>query len=305
MYEVTGSHYPVRETILSVGPAAIGVITDSVACLPQHLVQKYAIRVVPLSIILSGRVYHDGVDITPTQVYEALKGGAQFPTTSSPSPAELAQVYQEVGQRASAILIITLSSKLGMVYNSAQKAVELAREVLGERRVVVLDSNTAAGAQGFVVLAAARAVAAGAKSLDEVVAKAQEVMPKAQVLASFDTLRYLAKGGRIGKAASWAGSILNMKPIIHVVNGAVEPLERPRSRARSLQRLLEIMYERVGMKPVHANLHHAAVPQEAKALKREIQAKFSCVEAYVTDLTPVMGVHTGPGTIAIAFYCEE
>ncbi len=192
-----------------------------------------------------------------------------------------------------------------MMFNAAQQAREIAREALQGTEVQVLDSRTAAGAQGFMVLAAAQAAACGEKSLAEVMRTAQELETRVNVIATFDTLRYLARGGRIGKATSWAASILNIKPLIHVLDGEVAPLERPRSRARALGRLVEIMQQRVGERPVHVNLHHAAAPEEAEFLKGEIQSKFNCVELYVTDFTPVMGVHTGPGTIALAFYCED
>jgi len=283
----------------------VAVATDSVACLPRELVQRYAIRVIPLNVILEGRVYRDGIDMTPSDVYEALKQGAELPTTTAPSPGEVVEVYRELSRRASGILCITVSSNFSMMFNAAQQAREIAREALPETEVMVLDSRTAAGAEGFMVLAAAQAAASGVDSLAEVAQRAQELGSRMNLIATFDTLHYLVKGGRVGKAASWASSILNIKPIIHIRDGEVAPLERPRSRARALGRLVDIMQDRVGGKPVHVNLHHAAVPEEAEALKNEIQSKFNCVELYVTDFTPVMGVHTGPGTIALAFYGED
>ena len=242
---------------------AIVVATDSAACLPPELVERYAIRVIPLNIEMEGTVYLDGVDITPNDVYEALKQGAWLPTTSAPSPGELAKVYQELSW-ARGILCITLSSTFSMMFNAAQQAKEIAKEALRGTEVVVLDSCTAAGTQGFMVLAAAQAAASGEMSLVEVTRTAQELGPRLNLIATFDTLRYLARGGRIGRAASWAVSVLNIKPIIHVLDGEVAPLEKPRTRARALGRLLEIMEDRVAEKPVHVNIHHAAVPDEVE-----------------------------------------
>ena len=284
--------------------AVVAVVTDSVGCLPPELVERYSIRTIPLNVIMEGQVYRDGVDLSPKDVYEALKRGTQLPSTSAPSPGEVAEVFREVGERAGSILCITLSSKLSMMFSAVQQARESARETMPQTEITVLDSGTAAGAEGFVVQVAVEAAASG-KSLNEVTARAQQISAKVNLIATIDTLRYLARGGRIGRATSWASSLLNIKPIIHVVDGDVIPLERPRTRARALGRLVKIMQDRVGGRRVHVNLQHAAAPEEAEALKDDITSRFDCVETYVTDFTPVMGAHTGPGTIALAFYAED
>jgi len=163
------------------------------------------------------------------------------------------------------------------------------------------------GAYGFVVLAAAKAAAAG-KSLPEVIKAAQDVQQRVNLILTLDTLKYLAKGGRIGKAAHWAGTVLSIKPILEVPNttGTIEPLERVRSRPKAIRRLLELMQERVSDgQRVHASVDHANVPEEADHLKSQISSLFDCTEIFINDWAPVAGVHCGPGVIGISFYTVD
>ncbi|MBI2854113.1 MAG: DegV family protein [Chloroflexi bacterium] len=282
----------------------IAIATDSVACLPPELVTRYDIAVVPLHVIMDGKTYRDGVDIMPDQIYQAMRNGARIPGTSAPSPGEVAQTFERLSQRTEAILCVTLASTLSAMFDAAQQAVDIVRARVPGMEITVLDSGTAGGAQGFIAVAAARAVASGARNLAEVTARAQQMREKVRLIATLDTLHYLAKGGRIGKAASWAGALLNVKPILDIRNGQVLPVDRPRTMTRALSRLLEMMQDDAGGKPVHANVHHASVREGAEAFREEIRARLNCVEAYLTDFTPVMGVHTGPGTIGVSYYAD-
>lgn len=266
--------------------------------------EKYAIRIVPVSFIIGGRAYRDGLDITPKEVYELLATSKNLPTTSSPSPGEFLQAYRELSERADAIICITICSEISMMFDSATQAKQMAEETIPQVTINVLDSRTAGGAQGFVVLAAASATASG-KDLAQVTEAAKRMIPRVSMIGALDTLYYLAKSGRIPKVAAWASSMLKIKPILTFSQEGIGLLERVRTKPRAVQRLLEIMGERTGGKPVYVNLMHANVPEEAETLKKQIESQFDCVELYVTDFSPTMGVQAGPGVLALAFCSDE
>ena len=280
------------------------MVTDSVACLPKELVDKYAISIVPISLIIEGRVYKDGVDITPTEVYRLLSANKINPTTSSPTPGDFIQVYRELSKSVEGIVCITICSDISMMFDSATKAKLMAEEEKLPVSINLVDSRTAGGAQGFVALAAARAAASG-KDLAEVTRTAELMIPRVNMIAVLDTLYYLARAGRIPKIAAWAGSMLKINPILTFAHDRIGMLERARTKPRAVNRLVEIMQERTRGKPVHVNVMHANVADEAATLKERIESEFRCTELYVTDFAPTMGVQAGPGTLALAFYSEE
>ena len=282
----------------------VAVVTDSIACVPKELVTKWGILVVPTLLIFEDKAYRDGIDITTSEFYNLLERSKKLPTTSVPSPGELLEAYRELSQRAESIVCVTISSKLSVLFNVATQAKDLAKEALPETEIRVVDSYNVPGGQGWVAVAAARAAAAGG-NIDAVVQAAVEMKARAQVFYTLDTLYYLAKGGRVPKAAAWASSILRIKPILHIVDGEVVMLERTRTKPRATQRLIDLMKERVGTEPVHINLMHANVPDEAERLKEKVLAQFNCAELYVTEFSPVMGTHTGPGVLGLAFYSGD
>jgi len=284
----------------------VAVVTDSVACLPKELVDKYTITIVPISLIINGHVYRDGIDITPTEVYRLVeaKDNKNTPTTSSPSPGDFIQAYRELSKSVDGIVCITICSDISMMFDSAMKAKQMSEEEMPRVRMNVVDSRTAGGAQGFVALAAARASAAG-KDLAEVTRVAALMIRRVNMIAVLDTLYYLARAGRIPRLAAWAGSMLKINPILTFAHDGIGLLERSRTKPRGVNRLLEIMEERTGGKPIHVNIMHANVAAEAERLRERISYRFNCVELYITDFAPTMGVQAGPGTLAIAFYSEE
>ena len=281
----------------------VAVVTDSSACVPKEVVKQYGIHILPLILLFEDRSYRDGVDITSQEFYELLKKAKRLPTTSSPSPGEYLEVFRELAKQASGILCITLPPHLSMSFDSATQAREMARESIPHVHIEIFPSRSPALAQGFIAQAAAQAAASG-KDLSQVAQAARDRMDKVNALAMLDTLYYLAKGGRIPKAAAWAGSLFKIKPILDAT-GDVRLLERCRTRKRAMQRLLYIMRQRSGGKPICVNLMHANAPEEAERLKADILSQFDCVEFYVTDFTPVIGTHTGPGSIGLSFYTAD
>ncbi len=280
------------------------MVTDSVSCLPKELTEKYSIKIVPISLIINSTVYRDGVDITPTEVYQLLETTQSVPTTSSPSPGDFIQVFRELSGSVDGVVCVTICSDISMMFNSAMEAKQIAAEELPRLAINVIDSRTAGGAQGFVALAAARAAASG-KDLIEVTRVAELMIPRVNMIAVLDTLYYLARAGRIPRIAAWAGSMLRINPILTFSHEGIGLLERARTKPRAVNRLLEIMEKRTKGKRVHVNIMHADVAADAETLRERIEARFKCVELYITDFAPTMGMQAGPGTLALAFYSEE
>lgn len=284
--------------------SGVRVVADSSVCLPRELIKKYNIELVPETIIFGTKIYRDGVDLDPGDFYVLLGRAKDLPTTSAPSPQDFIDAYQRAAKDADAIACVLVTSGFSQM---GLQAALTAWESVPQPPIEIVDSRTAVGAYGFVVLAAAKAAADG-KSLPEVLKAAESVQQRVNMVLTLDTLKYLAKGGRIGKAAQWAGTMLSIKPILEVsvATGAIEPIERVRSRPKALRRLLGIMQERVGEgQKVHVSIDHANVPEEAEQLKSQISSLFDCTDIFINDWAPVAGVHCGPGVIGLSFYSED
>lgn len=275
----------------------IAVVTDSSATVPKDQAQKLDIRVVPLLLTFKGQTFQDGVDVTPGELYRWLRVNNHLPTTSSPSLGDFVRTYAAAAREASGIVSIHLSPRLSATYNMAVAASQLVDGV----PIRVVDCHTAAMGQGFVALEAARAAAQGA-DLEQVVARANEVAHKMNLLAVIGTLEYLHRGGRIGGAATLLGTVLQIKPVLYLADGHVDVFAKPRTQARAIRTMLRRMAELAEGQPLHVAILQADVPDEAEALRHKIAEEFDCVELYVTELTSVMGAHTGPGVLGVVFY---
>ncbi len=278
---------------------------DSSSCLPPDLLRELNINVVPHELIIGQRSFRDGVDIQPDEFYRLLaQGKPSTLSTAAPQPSHFLEAFLAAGERAQDVLCLTLSARFSATYGSACAAVELANGRMSDKRVKVIDSQAAAGGSGLIALAAARGASMG-QSLDQVVAGVERLVPRVNLLAFLDTLRYLRRSGRVRKLEAWAGSVLSIKPLTELRLGEARMLERPRSRARATERLLEIMVQRVGRSPVRVNVMEADAPEDARALSRRIESGFNCRELLVSQFTPVMGLHTGPGLLGVAFYVDD
>lgn len=279
----------------------VAIVTDSTACLPREVVSRYGIIVVPVELVFEGRVYRDGVDEVGN-FYELLRSLPRLPTTSPSSPGTYLEAYRQASQRADEVLCITVSSAVSGMYNSAQRAEEMAREALPRTRIQIIDSQTAAMAQGFVVLAAARAAEAG--DWDAAADAARAAIPRVALVAFLDTLDYLARGGRVPKAAAWAASVLQVKPVIQMRQGKIGLVSRTRTRVRALAKVMELAAMDIGDGPAEVAIVHADAAREAEVLRSQAAARLPCRELYITEFTPVMASHTGPGLLGLAYHVE-
>ena len=269
----------------------VKVVTDSVADLPPQVVNELEITVVPLNVRFGTEVYRDGVDLTAEQFYDKLEHSETLPVTSVPSPGTFAEAYDNLAEETDEILAIILSSKLSGTYEVALQSIGLMKR---KCRVEVIDSQWAVMAEGFIVMRAAKAGA----SLDEVINITQKTIPRVDFRAAFDTLDYLKRGGRIGKAQAFLGSMLKVNPIITVKDGVVEPAGRTRSRAKAIERLYNFATSYPHIEEMA--VEDAACPDDAEALVERLSAKFPKEQIYRSRTTPVIGTHTGPGLLLVA-----
>ena len=275
----------------------VGIVTDSAASMPPG----GGPLVVPMRLILDGEELRDGLDLTPTEFYRRLRSLDQTPTTSAPSPQGFLDRFEEAAERFSSVLCVTVSPSFSSTYAAARIAVDTARERLPGLEIDLLDSGSAAGGEGLVVLAAQKAADAGG-SLPEVREAAGRVARRVSLLAYLDTLYYVWKGGRVPMLAYAGSALLGLKPVLEMADGRVRNIARPRTRRRAGERLLRLMGERVGSAPVHVNVMHGDALGEAEEMRREIERRFDCREICVTEFSPVMGAHTGPGLVGAAFW---
>jgi len=277
----------------------VKIVTDSVADLPSQVVKELGITVIPLIIRFGEEVYRDGVDLTADQFYEKLRSSKVFPSTSVPSPATFAQAYDKLAKETDEILAIILSSKFSATCEVALQSVGLMKR---KCRVEVIDSLSATMTEGFIVMEAARAAQAGA-SLDEVIAVARKTIPRVDFLAAFDTLEYLRRGGRIGRAQAFLGSMLRINPIVTLKDGVVEPAGRTRSRAKAIDRLYSFAasYSHIEEMAVE----NTACPDDAEVLLERLGAIFPRERIYRSRMTPAIGTHTGPGLLLVAILGDK
>ena len=271
------------------------VVTDSTAYLPEGLADRLSIRVVPLRVVLGGRSGAEGDDVTPADVASALSERMPV-STSRPTPTELAAVYRSVlDGGATGIVSLHLSRELSGTWDSAR----MAAEEVGADRVRVVDSRSAAMGLGFPVLAAASAAVEGA-SLEDVYATAVDTAERTTTLFYVDTLEHLRRGGRIGAAQALLGTALSVKPILHVHEGRILPLEKVRTASKGVARLEALAVAAAGSGPVDVAVHHLAAPYRAAALIERLRARLPGLhELHSSEVGAVVGAHVGPGVIGV------
>jgi len=274
----------------------VAVVADSAANLPGELARELGIEIVPMYLKFGEQVYRDGTDLALSDFYERLARGREPASTSVPSPGDYLDAFERVGQRE--ILCITVASSMSSSFQQASFAAERF-----DGNVQVLDSRSASMAEGFVVAEAARMAASGA-SLERVAGRAREVAARTRLFATIATFEFLRRSGRVTKLQAYAATMLDVKPVFGFKDGEVIPVARTRTRRRALAHIEDDTLREAGESPLHLAVIHAAAEEEAHALLERIAASARVVERVVTAVTPVIGVHTGPGLVGTAFYCE-
>ena len=283
--------------------SAVMILTDSVAQIPQNLVKQYHIGVIPFSIIIEDKSYWDGVNISPAELYQRMRTEPITPRTSHPSMGEYINFFnQYLNNDVQSILYLTLSAELSGAFSTASKAALQIEQAYPETKVVVMDTRTATIAQGFIAIAAARAVQNGA-NFARVLEIAREKQTKVGFLAMLETLTYLARGGRIGKAAYLAGNLIKIKPIITIdKEGVVTPLGNLRGEKKCIDKIVDCMANMIGDRtPAQVAVMHADDLEKAEELKQHAQDRFHPEQIMLTDFTPVMGAHAGPGVLGLGY----
>lgn len=275
------------------------IVTDSTADIPADLVKKYDIRIVPLRVMFGSESYQDGVEITPGEFYKRLVASPQMPTTSQPSPADFASVYEEImkEQPGCAILSIHLSSAMSGTYQSALLGVSMMEDEAAD--IQVWDSKSASYGFGMFAVHAAKLAKEG-KSPEEIAAGIEELRSKRKLYFLVDTLEYLQKGGRIGKASAVLGTLLNIKPILSIdQEGVIFPVDKVRGRKKATSRMIELFQrDLAGVTNINVSVGHTADPAQVEDFLKQLSEVFTVQEVVMTEIGAVIGTHVGPGTIA-------
>jgi len=277
----------------------VRIVTDSTCDLPAHVVERLGITVVPLTVFFGDEALLDGVEIDSQTFYDRLKSAPALPRSSQPSVDLFQEAYERLSADGSEIVSIHLSSKMSGTLNAAS----VAREVMKDSaHIDLIDSYQVSLGLGLIVMEAALAAQAG-KGLAEVVAAARRAMDSSGVYLLVDTLEFLRRGGRIGRASSFLGSILSIKPILHIEDGEVAPVERVRTRAKAIERIFQLALQHPRSKTLF--VAHGGDIEQAEALIERLRPALPHTDIMIAEFGPAVGVHTGPGTLGIAYLERE
>ncbi len=272
----------------------VKIVVDSTADIPAELRREFDIQVVPLQVRFGDETFRDGVDISQDEFYQRLVTSTVLPTTSTPPPGAFIEMYERLAQETDAILAIHLSGKLSSTVGVARKAAEMVPQV----RIEVVDSHSLAMVMVYMAIAAGTAVRNGA-GLDTLLPLVTGVRDRAFFYVGLDTLHYLEKGGRIGLARAFLGTLLNVKPLVEVRDGEVQPLEQVRTSKRMMARLIELVQAQAPLEELA--LLYTSQREKAEALLEQIVAQqiFPREHIYLVQMGGVIGTHAGPGAVGV------
>lgn len=275
----------------------IKILTDSTADLPPSLQGHPRIEVIPLKVVTPQRTYLDRVDLNTHEFLDLLKNSPTLPTTSQPSAGEFRTKYEQIlKDGADGILSMHISSKLSGTISSAHAALE----EMGKSPITVFDSLSTSIGLGILIQQAVKALDAG-EPLPQVVKMLEAMRDALTIGFVVDTLEYLHKGGRIGRAAALMGTLLNVKPVLTLTQGVIEPLDKARSKRKGLERVMTYIQEAIGTeKPMVAGIAQLETAEEAESVQQAVLERFNCKDCFIAELSPVLGTHTGPGVVGIA-----
>ncbi|MAF38684.1 MAG: fatty acid-binding protein DegV [Chloroflexi bacterium] len=271
----------------------VRIVTDSSADLPADLVQQHGITVLPCYVLVDDQTFKDGVEIKPDDFYRRLQAEGRFPTTAQPTVADFQEVYRDLAGQGDQVLSIHVSGKLSGTLNSAEQA----KVSLNGEEIEIVDSQLASIPLGLAVLAAATTAYEGG-SLQEVAEKVRQELSLHHGLFALDTLEYLHKGGRIGKARAFMGSVLHVKPILRLQDGEAHPVERPRNRERAMRRLVELASE---LAPVRRlAVIHSTDPDRMATLKQGLTGLLPADQIIEARFGSTLGTYIGPDALGVA-----
>ncbi|MCK4692624.1 MAG: DegV family protein [Anaerolineales bacterium] len=282
----------------------IAVVTDSCASIPKYILDKLNIYWVPYYIHRGKEVLRDLVTVNREGFYRWLTTAKELPTTASPGPGDYLKLYRSLAEEKGIgeIISIHMTSKGSGAYQAAVSAKMMLQELLPNMKIEVIDTLNVSLCQGWMVIEAARATLAG-KPMSDVVGLVRSMIPITQMIQTADTLKYLYMGGRIGKAKRLVGSLLNIKPLIGMKDGVIVPLGQARSRQQAYKKMVDMVESAVGyMGKIKIAYVHAAAREEAEIIKLMVEERLTCVESLISELSPALGVHTGPGTTGICYF---
>lgn len=280
----------------------VAVVTDSCASIPSSLISDLKIYSIPYYIHRGQEVLRDLVTVETEVFYQWLPSAKELPTTASPGPGDYLAQYQEIAQMGiTEIISIHMTSKGSGAYQAAEAAKKLILETLPNIKIAVIDTLNVAMCHGWIAIEAARSALEGDR-LDAIVRRVYELVPITRMIQTADTLKYLHMGGRIGRATHLVGSILNIKPLIGMEDGTIVALGKARSRQRAYKSMVEFVEQIAGTHAVKIAYVHAAALNEVEKLKQMIESKLTVIESITSELSPALGVHSGPGTTGLCFY---
>jgi DegV family protein with EDD domain len=285
----------------------VAIVTDSTATIPDEMLKALNIHWVPYYIHRGNEVLRDLVSIKREEFYRWLPKARELPKTANPGPGDYETIYEKIAteEGINEIVSIHMTSKSSGAYQAATIGRTAILERLPQLRIEVIDTLNVSMCHGWTVIEAARAALKG-KSIDQVLAKIHSIIPRAQMIQTADTLKYLAMGGRIGKATSLLGSLLNIKPLIGMRDGVIVPLGKAFTRGSAYKMMAEEVFKTAGAKgKVKIAYVHAAARDEVLKIKELIEGRINVVEEIIVELPPALGVHSGPGTAGICFYPVE
>jgi DegV family protein with EDD domain len=282
----------------------VTIVTDSCASIPESLIEALKIRWVPYYIHRGREVLRDLVTVQREAFYDWLPTAKELPQTASPGPGDYLQMYEGLAEEEGIqeIVSIHMTSRGSGAYQAAKVAQSTLREKMPDLRIEVIDTLNVSMCQGWMVIEAARAALAG-KSLSDVVDLVRGMLPSTRMIQTADTLRYLYMGGRIGKAKHLVGSLLKIKPLIGMDDGIVVPLGQARSRRKAYEMMVDMVESAAGPGArIKVAYVHAAAQEEAEKIRELLEERMICVESLIAELSPALGVHTGPGTAGLCYY---
>lgn len=277
----------------------VAILTDSTVSIPEPLLEQYHIQSVPLTLIWGEATYRDGIDMQPDEFYQRLSASKVVPTTSQVTVQAMQKAFEDLLEQGMDVLGIFISSKLSGTIDSALQARQgLAK---GAEQVSIVDSLATIMAMGWPVLTAARAAEAG-ENLEACTKVAEQARDQTGVLFVVETLEFLRRGGRIGGAQAMLGTALNIKPLLELQDGRIESVEKIRTKGKAMERMLDMAAEKMGGRtPVRLAAAHANCPEDADLILRKGSERFHPVETVISPLSPVIGAHAGPGTVALSY----